>query len=327
VTAPKTRHPLVHRAIQVMRVAIVIAVVVAVAYSAANEWGAVSKTIRSLSWQSLVIAISAVVAGMFSTVKVWQHLLAALGTNLAYRRAVQINLVGQLGKYLPGSVWSFLLQVELGRRYQVPRARAMVTLILSAGLAIATALTVSVFAVEPLLGKWGNAAWLLALGPLALLMLVPRVLTWISNNLLRLMRRPKLDQPIVVRHLPWALGWSIFSWLLFGVSIWGLVSSLGELSFRNYLLVTGVFALAMAAGFVAFVLPSGVGVREAVIVAGLAPLLPTGPALAFALASRLIFTVADVSSALIAAFIARGVQTSGVSTAAEPVALEGSTIR
>jgi len=302
-----TRHPLMRKAISVARVLISLAVVAAVGYAATSEWSAVRKTITSLSWQSLTIAIGSVVLGMFATVKVWQHLLAAIGVEVDYPQAVQVNLVGQLGKYLPGSVWSFLLQAELGRRYRIPRPKAIVTLVLSAGVTIATALVISVFAIHPLLGRWGGVAWLLALGPLALLIAAPRVMTWISNTLLRLMRRPALDAPLIARHIPFALVWSIASWLLFGLQLWALASSLGMLSFSSYLLVTGAFALAMSAGFVAFVLPSGVGVREAVIVAGLSPILATGPALAFALTSRLIFTVADVSSALIAVVIARGV--------------------
>lgn len=310
-----SRHPAVHRAIQVGRVGIFVAVIAAIVLAAAREWDAVSKTISSLSWQSLAIAITSVVVGMFATVKVWQHLMAAQGVSLPYTRAVQINLVGQLGKYLPGSVWSFLLQAQLGRRYGVPRAKALVTLVLSAGLSIATALTLSVFAIDPLRRSWGPFAWLLILGPLALVMAVPRVMTWISNTLLRIMRRPKLDAPIIARHIPWAIGWSILSWLLFGVQLWGLASSLGELSFQNYLLVTGVFALAMSAGFIAFVLPSGVGVREAVVVAGLSPIMATGPALAFALTSRLVFTVADVSSALIAVLVSRGANAPGAELA------------
>jgi hypothetical protein len=312
----KSRHPLVHHAIRVARVGVLLAVVLAIAYASAKEWDAVSKTISSLSWESLVLSVISIVVGMFATVRVWQHLLAALGTELAYPRALQINLVGQLGKYLPGSVWSYLMQAELGRRYDVPRPRALVTLVLSAGLAIATALTISVFAIGPLLGQWGHVAWLLALGPLAMIIAIPRVMQLIANLMLKVMRRPGLEAPIKGRHVAHAVVWSFVSWLLFGVHLWALASSLGMLSFPNYLLVTGAFGLAMSAGFVAFVLPSGVGVREAVIVAAISPIMPGGPALAFALTSRLLFTVADVSSALLAILasrisIARNTQVSG----------------
>ena len=64
-------------------------------------------------------------------------------------------------------------------------------------------------------------------------------------------------------------------------------------------------AIAMTAGLFAFVSPSGLGVREAVLVATLAPVLTSsgsvGAAIAIALASRLIFTLADLLGAGLAA--------------------------
>jgi len=53
----------------------------------------------------------------------------------------------------------------------------------------------------------------------------------------------------------------------------------------------------MTAGFLVVVAPSGIGVREAALVAGLAPILPAGPALAIALVLRVVFTAADVLAA------------------------------
>jgi uncharacterized membrane protein YbhN (UPF0104 family) len=302
------RHPLVHRLIQLARVLVSLLVVAAVAYAVVHEWHEVSHTLSLLSWQSVVLSLLSVLLGMFATVKVWQHLLHGVGRSIPYAQAAQINLVGQLGKYLPGSVWSFVLQAELGRRYRVPRGKALVALLLSAGMSIVTALTLSVLAIHPLLGKWGGAAWLLACGPLTLLTCLPRVLTRVANLVMRLLRRPQLKTRIDGRQILWALGWSFVSWLLFGLHLWALASSLGALSPQGYALATGAFGLAMSAGFIAFVLPSGVGVREAIIVAGLSPILASGPALAFALTSRLLFTVCDVSTAAISAIVARATQ-------------------
>lgn len=53
----------------------------------------------------------------------WQVIVDELGAPVGGFRCGQIYLVGQLGKYLPGSVWAYLLQMELGRRAGVPRAR------------------------------------------------------------------------------------------------------------------------------------------------------------------------------------------------------------
>jgi uncharacterized membrane protein YbhN (UPF0104 family) len=77
---------------------------------------------------------------------------------------------------------------------------------------------------------------------------------------------------------------------------------------RGLLVCTGAFAIAMTAGMFAFLSPSGLGVREGVLVAAMVPVLASaggvGAATGIAFASRLIFTIADVSGAGVAALIA-----------------------
>lgn len=303
VAAP--RHPRVHRLVQVGRVVVSLAVVAGVGYTAVTEWESVRSTINALSWKSILGAQVAVLLGMAATVKVWQHLLAAMGTRVRYRAAAQVNLVGQLGKYLPGSVWAFVLQAQLGKRYRIPRARSLVALLLSAGVTMVTGVSLAAGAVGPLSHRWGSAAWLLVLAPLGLLTLVPVVLTRIANLALRLMRKPRFEFPLLSSEVARALLWSVASWLLFGLHVWLLTGSLAKQSFEAFAICTGAIGLAMSAGFLAFILPSGIGVREAVIVAGLAPLAASGPALALALTSRLIFTLADVLTAAAALITSR----------------------
>ena len=63
----------------------------------------------------------------------------------------------------------------------------------------------------------------------------------------------------------------------------------------------GVMAVSVSAGIFVPVAPSGLGVREGVLVAGLLPFLTSaggaGAALGIAVASRMIFTVGDVAGA------------------------------
>ena len=58
----------------------------------------------------------------------------------------------------------------------------------------------------------------------------------------------------------------------------------------------GVFAAAWVAGFVVVVAPGGLGVREAVIVALLQGRLGEAEAIVLATASRIAFTVVDLSA-------------------------------
>ena len=54
--------------------------------------------------------------------------------------AGKVLFVGQLGKYLPGSIWPMVAQMELGRDYGVPRRRSATVFVLLTALNLASAL-------------------------------------------------------------------------------------------------------------------------------------------------------------------------------------------
>ena len=57
------------------------------------------------------------------TMLVWRALMAGVGSPLSVGVASRVLFIGQLGKYLPGSVWPVLAQMELASDHKVPRAR------------------------------------------------------------------------------------------------------------------------------------------------------------------------------------------------------------
>ena len=92
-------------------------------------------------------------------------------------------------------------------------------------------------------------------------------------------------------------GWSLGSWAAYGLSLWILAIGVGAPAGKSLPLCLAGVALAMTAGFIVVVAPSGIGVREAVLVAALAPVLTTSGALAVALVLRLLFTLGDFVAA------------------------------
>ncbi|MDN5747899.1 MAG: UPF0104 family protein, partial [Pseudonocardia sp.] len=153
-----------------------------------------------------------------------------------------------------------------------------------------------------LLSVGGMAPWaILTLLPVAAICALPPVLTRLVNVLLRLMRRRGLPRPLGWAQIGKALLWTSLAWTMFGTHLWMLTSSSISSGFTGWVQSLGVFALAMTAGSLALVAPSGIGVREAIIVAAVAPFASVGVALGLALASRLVFTVADLLAAAAAA--------------------------
>ncbi|WP_315772183.1 lysylphosphatidylglycerol synthase transmembrane domain-containing protein [Rhodococcoides kroppenstedtii] len=285
-----------------VRVLVVAAIVVTVALAVRSQWADVRDTITTLGIWSLIGATFFVFLGMGSAVRAWQHALGSLHFPIPAFDAARCYLVGQLAKYLPGSVWAFVLQAELVRRAGVTRAAGFTAVLVTVGLSTTSALVVGLLALPALFHLSSVAAiGVLCLVPISLICAYPAVLTRLVNVLLRLLRLPPLTEPLTRRKIALALGWCATSWVFYGIHLWILTSNSVGLHPAGLVQCIGALALGMCAGVLVFVAPSGIGVREAVVVAALSPFMPSGVALGLALASRLIFTLCEVVAGAAAA--------------------------
>jgi hypothetical protein len=273
-------------------------------YAVEREWPGVRAGLASIGPGTTAEALLCVLAGMLMTMQVWRALLAGLGSPLPFRAASRIMFIGQLGKYLPGSVWPVLAQMELGNGYRVPRHRSATASVLAMVVSLLTGL-LTALATLPFVAGATAYRWAFAITPVLLACLHPRVLNAVVGRLLRLARRPPLDQPLTGRAMAAALAWSWSSWIFYGLQIWLLATRLGAPPGRTVLLAVGGFAFAWSVGFVVVLAPAGAGVRDVLLIATLSPVLGTGSATAVALMSRALMTAGDLLTAGLAAASSR----------------------
>ncbi|MEV0947168.1 lysylphosphatidylglycerol synthase transmembrane domain-containing protein [Rhodococcus sp. NPDC049939] len=281
---------------------VTLAIVVAVGVAVKSQWSEVRDTITNLNWWALAGSAVFIFLGMGAAVRAWQHALGALEHPIPAFDAARCYLVGQLGKYLPGSVWAFVLQTELVRRAGVSRANGFVAVLVTVGLSITSALVVGLLALPALFQISTFAAVaVIVLVPVALVCCYPPVLTRLVNLALRILRRAPLQRQLTLHKIALALGWCAVSWVLYGIHLWLLASSTAGFEMGTLVQCIGALALGMFAGVLVVIAPSGIGVREAVIVAALSPFMDSGVALGLALASRLVFTLCEVFAGFVAA--------------------------
>mgnify|MGYP001478413296 FL=1 len=293
--------------LRVGRTLLLVLVLAAAAYAVVRNWRDVSETVTHLDWHAWVPAFLVLPVAVLCSTLSWQTLVDELGEPVGARRGAQIFLVGQLGKYLPGSVWAYVLQLELGRRAGVARARVFAATVLSLAITVVAALLAGSLAVPTLVAAnpdLGWLRWLYAVLPVVVVALHPRLLTWAVTQGFRLLRRPPLEHPVRKRAILKALGWTLASYLCFGVHLWLLIRASEPVGLDVLPLAVGTMATAMISGLFVFLLPSGAGVREAVLVAGLGPFVGTGTAIALAAVSRVLLTVTDLVTAGAAAALA-----------------------
>ena len=283
-----------------LRVLVAIALIAAVGVALADRWGQVQPELVRANPLALVASLIAVVAGLHLAMASWRILLEGLGSPLTGGVARRIFFVGQLGKYLPGSVWPVLVQMEMGRAHGVPSSRMVVSFFVSLGLSV---LTGTILGAPVLLLAGDDLVWLqwpavavAAVGTVVLLW--PRVLNHLLIAGLRLLRRPPLERPFTGSTVARATLLMVATWGCFGLGLWLLAVDLGADAQTALPVSVSGYALAFTAGLLFVLAPAGVGVRDALLVVTLAPVLGGASATAVALLSRLVATVADIGVAL-----------------------------
>jgi glycosyltransferase 2 family protein len=291
----------------VLRVAVSGLFLAVIAVVLAGQWQEVRPLLGRLSAPSVLAALAAVLAGIWGTFLSWRAGLSDLGAPLPLAAGMRVFFLGQLGKYLPGSIWPAVTQMRLGRDYQVPQRASGAAVVVFMLAVIGTGLLVGL-PVVPLLGDGAadQYHWMLLVLPAAVLLAAPPVLNRLIALALRVARRPPLPAPLSLGGILRVAGWSIAAWLCYGVQVFVLARQLGATGGLLLLVqCTGAFAVAFASGPLLLVVPAGAGVREAALLLLLGPTITAPRAAVVAVVSRLLFIVGDLAWAGAAVLAAR----------------------
>jgi glycosyltransferase 2 family protein len=272
-----------------------------------RQWDDVVESLKAVSPAALVVSIGFGTLGAGIPALIWRSLLISQGARVGVGEACRTYFLSQLGKYVPGGVWSLVAQVDFARDMRVPVRQAATATFLNLALNLIAGLVVAgctlPFAVPGVLGRFW---WAFLPVPVLLALLHPRAITWWSGIAFRLLRRP-----VTPVDLPWSvllrcLALSVVGWVALGLHFGVLVAGLGPMEPSTWMLSIGAFALAWIAGFLVVIAPAGAGVREAALVLAFAGVLPTAAVLTVALLSRVLLIAADVLLAGATALVVRG---------------------
>lgn len=288
------------RAIAIVRVVVAVAVVVALVWGVARNWPEIREDLQRVSVGALLLSFLPAALGTWLTMLGWRVVLADLGSELHVAPAAGVWFVGQLGKYLPGSVWTILVQADMAARLHVPRRRTGVASLVTLGLSVLTGLIVGAASIPLLLQRPDSSGlvWVLVGIPLLALLCWPPVLNRIVQRGLRVLRQQPLERHLSGRAVLLAVVILCLAWLCFGLHILVLANAVGAQP-SGTLTVAGLtgFGLSGALSMVTIILPAGLGAREGLLTLILASAMPASAGTAVAIVSRFVVTVVDVVAA------------------------------
>lgn len=290
-TRPPSRRRVIVRLVQA---GIVAATVYFLAAYLVHSWDSIKDFDWTFDAGWLAASGAFFLAYYFAQAVFWWLLLRGCDAGGPFWPAASVWGKSILARYVPGNVFMFVGRAWMSHAQGLAVERVTAAMVYEQALGVCGAL----LAVAVLFPFWEYRPGITALSLIAIPVLValmhPRLFGPLATRALRLLRRPPLEMTLGFGAVLGFLALFTADWLVAGTGAWLLARAITGLGVDALPLVIVAYALAYVAGMIAFFIPSGIGVREAVLTASLAGKLPGGVALTWALLLRLWVTVVEL---------------------------------
>lgn len=312
VAEPK-RKGLMSRLSRMLSVGIVIASLVAFGWVASGAVEA-TESLAKISWGPFAGAIGLQLVMMVFLMLIWERLLAVLAGDEsdADRKSLRFSLYSAysrtwLARYIPGRVWSLGGRMLLASRVGVPadlvaRSMAFEVLFTYSLVAVVGGASLATVKLHLSAGLAVLVVGFLLVGisiPIAQRMFATREGISSSISLWPKLRRQVQRfilgvRPLTFKNTVWALSvYGIYSVLQL-VFIVLIAASFADLSLTQVLIIAGAWGVSITLGWVTFLVPVGLGVRDGLAFVLFAQVLDAPTASLIVAASRIVMIGVDL---------------------------------
>ncbi len=239
----------------------------------------------------------------------WRLVMHSFGDPLGRSDSAAIWFASILGRYVPGNVAMVAGRVGLCQRRGIPARTTLASMVYENALILISALLITAATVPlwPPFEYKNYALILVALAPAGLALLHPAVFRKASDAILRRTGREPLSATLPFGRVMALLVYYVGGWALLGLAFAALAASVAPVEFAEVALLVGGYAFAWEVGFLSFITPSGLGVKEGILFVILALVFPAPVAALLTVLSRLWQTLAEIAAAgAVWAFAKRG---------------------
>lgn len=262
-----------------------------------TQTGEFDLSILTVNYVYLFLGILCFVIYFFFRCNSWLKILNLQGHFPSYKRASYYWGISELKRYVPGNVWSYVGRSVLFSRLGLTKKDLFVAFILEAETLVISSLILSLFAVS------FTTKTLLPM-PYLELFLYGGIVVSTGGFIFQKEIFDRLFKKIpLVHHIispfSWKdhvglIGWNVISFVFFALGYFFSVSATISLPLSQIVPLSSFFIMAYIAGYLSFLTPSGLGVREGTITLGLIPFATLQLAGYAALFSRVILILSEL---------------------------------
>lgn len=228
----------------------------------------------------------------FIQIWAWYLITLKLGIAIPFSETLESWFYSQLGKYLPGKVWLLLSRFyfyeskgKSKKAISIALYLEAVAVILAGAIIFLGGLIIFKELRLPYSGK--ESGWLILLILLACIYIHPRILQKVLTWILIQFKREPVSLPISYTNILWVLFTCLLAWAIGGVGFYLFIDAVFSVSAYQILFLTGALAFSSTLGLIAVFTPSGLGVREGVLVYLLSYIMPGSVAVILSVLTRI----------------------------------------
>jgi uncharacterized membrane protein YbhN (UPF0104 family) len=277
------------------------------------QWQEVRASILGVDihWHWVLLSSAIVLATYAMLIHSWRILLSGWGSRLPYFTAVRIWTIANLGRYIPGKVWSIGALGVMAKKEGVSGVAAAGAAILGTLLNIGAGFGIMALsgsrtlgAIEPWLQR---VAMLVSVTFFVGTLLLPRILPVVLNRVATWKGLPEITRQLPARILWMSTAMNAASWVLYGLAFTVLAKGITPGIAGNPGLMIVIWTASYLSGYLMFLVPGGIGFRDAAMFGALVTLgvAGTADAAVLTLASRVWLTVLELAPGLLALFFHR----------------------
>jgi hypothetical protein len=236
----------------------------------------------------------------------WRVILHSLGEDIPSREGRAVWGKSLLARYVPTNALMVVGRVVMAERYGVPKRVCLASIVYELVLGFGTAVIVGAYFVIKLPSLQDQPArWaILVLVPAVLVSLHPRIFGPVANFALGKLGREPLRRTLPFgRVLQIALLYMI-SWTTIGFGVFAFAAALQSIDLADFPYIAAAYPVAFCVAVLTFIVPSGLGTRDAALATGMTAVLTGTVATAIAVAFRIFQT--GIELLFVAAVVAIG---------------------
>lgn len=271
-------------------------VVVFLAWYFWKNWDEFSEKIMSVNIGIFIVSMLFYFVYKITLASLWHYITKRNGCSIRYEKAVTSYLYSILGKYIPGKVFMLAARLTYYKEEEAPLSKVTVCFFIEnvcTLLGAAMLFIVSLFFFPNELLE--NYKWLTLLLIAAFFVCIhPKIINFVLRLIGKIFKK-NLEIPMKYSQMLKVVLLFIGNWLIVGFGFFILTKSIyPDVEWSQLLYCAGIWGVSAIMGILAIFAPSGLGVREGIIVAGLMLIMPQSDAMVISVVSRLWQTIPEL---------------------------------